>query len=89
MAESTQLSGKHLLLVFSGPQIVHHFVDGHALMWEVVRDGQNGNAEYRVFEVRPDIFFVNFYKLDYEKQVSLILNLSTGQAIAGIADFHN
>ena len=51
MADSTQLSGKHLAVVFSDTQIMHHFVDGHALKWEVVRYGQNGNAEYRAFEV--------------------------------------
>ncbi|KAL4918210.1 molybdenum cofactor biosynthesis protein F [Aspergillus aurantiobrunneus] len=89
MTESTQLSGRRLDLVFSGTtRITHHFVDGHVLKWEVVGDGQNGNAEYKAFEVRPNIFFVDFYKPDYEEQVSLVLNLSTGQAIAGSSGFH-
>ncbi|OJI96705.1 hypothetical protein ASPVEDRAFT_23700 [Aspergillus versicolor CBS 583.65] len=89
MAESSKLSGRHLNLVFSDTsRITHYFVDDHTLKWEVIGTGQNGNAEYKAFEVRPHIFFVDFYKPYYDEQVSVVLNLSTGQAIAGISGFH-
>ncbi|BCS18621.1 molybdenum cofactor biosynthesis F family protein [Aspergillus puulaauensis] len=88
MTESSQLSGKHVDLVFSdSSRITHHFIDSNTLKWEVVGAGQSGNAEYKAFEVRPNIFFVDFYKPDHDEQVSLVLNLSTGQAIAGTSSF--
>ena len=97
MTESTYLSRKRLDLAFSGTvsrTIRHHFVDQNVLKWEVLGSHecqivQNGIAEYKAFEVRPpNIFFVDFFKPDYEEQVSLVLNISTGQAIACISGFH-
>lgn len=89
MTGSGKLSGKHLNLVFTDTtQITHYFVDERALTWEVVGAGQKGNAEYKAFEVRPNIFFVDFYKPDYDEQVSLVVNLNTGQALAAISGFH-
>ncbi|KAL5360112.1 molybdenum cofactor biosynthesis protein F [Aspergillus floccosus] len=89
MVESKGLSGKRFdLLLGDATQIAQQFVDDRILTWEIVGDGQRGDAEYKAFEVRPDIFFVDFYKPDYDEQVSLVLNLSTGQALAGISGFH-
>ncbi|KAL4892101.1 molybdenum cofactor biosynthesis protein F [Aspergillus ambiguus] len=89
MAETNKLCGTCLNLAFSDTtRITHHFVESHVLKWEVVGEDQRGDAECKAFEVRPNIFFIDFYKPDYEEQVSLILNYSTGQAVACISGFH-
>jgi hypothetical protein len=89
MVQSTGLSGKRFELVLGGTTgVAHHFVDDHMLTWEMVGDGRKGDAEYKAFEVRPNIFFVDFYKPGYDEQVSIVLNFSTGQALAGISGFH-
>ena len=89
MSESRKLSGKSLELIFGDKsQITHRFIDGNMLKWEIIGKGQHGDAEYKAFEVRPDIFFVDFYKPDYDEEVTLILNLSSGQAVACISGFH-
>ncbi|PLB47793.1 hypothetical protein P170DRAFT_437536 [Aspergillus steynii IBT 23096] len=91
MAESHKLTGKRLALLFTDADsacIVHHFVDDSTLDWEVQGTNQTGTAQYKAFEVRPNIFFVDFYKPDYEEQVSLVMNMRTGQAIVALSGFH-
>ncbi|RMJ21073.1 hypothetical protein PHISP_08059 [Aspergillus sp. HF37] len=89
MAESRKLSGKHVTLFFpDGTQIAHEFIDGNTLEWEVQSTKQRGTARYKAFEVRPNTFFIDFYKPDYEEQVSLVANLTTCQVIVGISGFH-
>ncbi|KAL4812581.1 molybdenum cofactor biosynthesis protein F [Aspergillus spinulosporus] len=91
MAESHKLNGKRLTLVIAGTdptRIAHHFLDDSSLEWEIQGTGQTGTAQFKAFEVRPSIFFVDFYKPDYQEQVSLVLNLRTGQAIVGLSGFH-
>ncbi|KAL4882840.1 molybdenum cofactor biosynthesis protein F [Aspergillus karnatakaensis] len=89
MSESNKLNGKRLVLTFNdGTRIAHQFSDDNTLKWEILESAQSGKAEYKALEVRPAIFFIDFYKPDHEEQVTLILNTSTGQAIAGISGFH-
>ncbi|KAF9883791.1 hypothetical protein FE257_002775 [Aspergillus nanangensis] len=90
MVESKGLCTKRLDLVFGDTtRIAHYFVDDQMLKWEIMgNSSQEGDAMYKAFEVRPNIFFVDFYKPDHEEQVSLVLNLNTGQAVAGISGFH-
>ncbi|KAL3429962.1 molybdenum cofactor biosynthesis protein F [Aspergillus tetrazonus] len=72
MAESYKLTGKRLTLVIAGADPAR--IAHHFL----------GDA----FEVRPDIFFVDFYKPEYQEEVSLVIYLRSGQAIVGLSDFH-
>jgi hypothetical protein len=89
MAESRKLSGTHLNLVFTDrTHITHDFLDDQTLEWEVQSTRERGTAQYKAFEVRPNIFFIDFYKPDYEEQVSLVANLNAGQVIVGISGFH-
>lgn len=92
LPDSTKLSGKHFRLVFDdGSHIDHHFVNTDKLVWTILEgskhNGLNGDAQYRAFEVRPSIFFVDFYKEAYEEQVSLVLDTSTGQAVVAVSGF--
>lgn len=91
MAEPHKLTGKRLTLVIAGAdptRIAHHFLDDGNLEWEIQGTERTGIAQFRAFEVQPDIFFVDFYKPEYQEEVSLVINLRTGQAIVGLSGFH-
>ncbi|KAH7123195.1 molybdenum cofactor biosynthesis protein F [Dactylonectria macrodidyma] len=92
MPQSSMLHGKRFQHFFdNGFKISHHFVDGETLDWKVLEGGDqtglSGNAQYKAYEVRSDIFFVDFYKPDYNEQVSLVLDVITGQAVVGVSGF--
>ncbi|KAL4968443.1 molybdenum cofactor biosynthesis F family protein [Aspergillus stella-maris] len=94
MPSSDKLKGKDLTLVFADPDdkvpkhITHNFDNTNdTLRWEVQETKTNGTATYKAFEVRSDIFLVDFYKSEYEEQVTIVMNLRTGQAIVGLSGF--
>ncbi|KAK1624817.1 molybdenum cofactor biosynthesis protein F [Colletotrichum phormii] len=91
MPASSKLAGKTFNHVFDiGLRISHQFHDSETLTWKILeRDqaGVTGDAQYKAYEVRADIYFVDFYKPDYKEQVSLILDNTTGQAIACVSGF--
>ncbi len=93
---SDKLSGQQFELVFEdGVQIDHHFLDTRKITWRVTKDidgsvvDLSGDAEYQAFEVRPNIFFVDFYKVDYDEEVSIVMSTGTGQAVVGISGFQD
>lgn len=91
MPESHKLSGKHFDHVFDNAwRISHEFVDEKKLVWKVLEGegvGLTGEAEYKSFEVRSDIFFVDFYKPEHEQQVTMVLDVITGQTVVGVSGF--
>lgn len=92
--DSSKLAGRTLKLVFDDDaHIDHSFQDDKILEWHITEGrehkGLSGVAQYRSFEVRPNIFFVDFYKPNYEEQVSIVLNLSTGQCLVAISGFED
>ncbi|KAK7427349.1 hypothetical protein QQZ08_006118 [Neonectria magnoliae] len=92
MPQSNTLTGKKFEHSFdNGYRISHHFVDDDKLTWRIL-DGEDhvglsGDAQYKSFEVRSNIFFVDFYKPAYKEQVSLVLDVITGQAVVGVSGF--
>ncbi|EQB43058.1 hypothetical protein CGLO_18376 [Colletotrichum gloeosporioides Cg-14] len=93
MAESAKLGGKSFTHVFDvGSRILHQFVDDHAIHWEVLEGDQRGvtgSAEYKAYEVRENIFFIDFYNPDLLEQISIVLDVATGQAITCVSGFTN
>lgn len=95
MEESNKLAGKSFEHAFdNGYRISHSFSDDKNLTWQIVDGGNQpdhtglkGEAEYDAFEVRPNAFFIDFYKPAYEEQVSLVLDIITGQAVVGVSGF--
>ncbi|KAL4801109.1 molybdenum cofactor biosynthesis protein F [Aspergillus venezuelensis] len=94
MPASNKLKGKSLTLVFAGAKeedpshITHQFDNTNdTLQWEVKETKTNGTATYKAFEVRNDIFFIDFYKPEFEEQVTIVMNLRTGQTIIGLSGF--
>ncbi|RTE85180.1 hypothetical protein BHE90_000342 [Fusarium euwallaceae] len=93
MPSTSKLTGKNIEHTFdNGYKISHIFGDAGKLTWNILEGkdkGLTGEAEYEAYEVRPDIFLIDFYKPAYEEQVTLVLDISTGQCIAGVSGFHN
>ncbi|KAK7456614.1 hypothetical protein CaCOL14_010517 [Colletotrichum acutatum] len=91
MPASSKLAGQTFDHMFDmGLRISHQFHDSATLTWRILEGDQagvTGDAEYRAYEVRAGIYFVDFYKPDYKEQVSLILDTTTGQAIACVSGF--
>ncbi|KAF4466969.1 moaF [Fusarium albosuccineum] len=92
MPATNKLCGKSFRHTFdNGCQISHEFAPDF-LTWKIL-DGEGkgltGQAQYEAFEVRPDIFFIDFLKPDYKELVSLVVDLSIGQAIAGLSGFRD
>lgn len=50
--------------------------------------GLSGTSEYNAFEVRSELFFIDFCKPDYEEQVSIVLTTKTGQVTVTISGLH-
>jgi MoaF C-terminal domain/MoaF N-terminal domain len=94
LPESKGLSGKQYVLIFEdGTKIEHHFVDDQKLVWCILggsdRVRLSEDAKYKAIEVRPNVFFVDFNKPGYQEQVSIVLDVSSGQAVAGTSGFHD
>ncbi|KAF9879585.1 hypothetical protein CkaCkLH20_03128 [Colletotrichum karsti] len=93
MPASSKLAGEAFNHVFdAGLRILHRFVDGQTIHWEILEGDQHGltgSAEYKAFEVRENVFFIDFYKPDFQEQVSLVLDTVTGQAVTCVSGFNN
>ncbi|KAM0421441.1 hypothetical protein ACHAPT_010795 [Fusarium lateritium] len=93
MPATSKLNGRHFEHTFDNDcQISHDFGDAGKLTWEILQGegkGLTGEAEYEAYEVRPDIFLIDFYKPTYEEQVTLILDATNGQAVVGVSGFHD
>ncbi|KAJ5750286.1 molybdenum cofactor biosynthesis protein F [Penicillium manginii] len=89
MPASSALADEVINIVFDGDiSISHHFTTESSLNWEITTGPQKdtkGKHDYKAFEVRSSIFFVDFYKPEFEEHVSLVWNRSTGQIIAGLS----
>lgn len=93
MPVSSALAGDAINIIFDGGiSIFHHFITESSLSWEVntgPQKGMKGEHKYKAFEVRPGIFFVDFYKSEFKEHVSLVWNRSTGQVIAGVSELED
>lgn len=92
MATSDKLTGLCITLIIDGQlKVSHKFLDATRLVWHVLeghdQSGLSSIAEYAAFEVRHGIFFVDFFKPDYDEHVSIVLKPSTGQAAVAISGF--
>jgi hypothetical protein len=87
---TNKLQGKTITHAFDNGMKISHAFDGDSLTWSILEgqdSGKCGKADYEAFEVRPDIFFIDFLKPDYNEVVTMIADLSTGQAITGLSGF--
>ncbi|KUL89371.1 hypothetical protein ZTR_03635 [Talaromyces verruculosus] len=97
MPQSDELANKTVLLVFEDePRVLHTFHDAPSLTWEAREQGQlfknratSGTPGYKAFQVRPDVFLIDFYKPEHEEEVTLVLNFATGQAVCTISGFYD
>ncbi|KIW20996.1 hypothetical protein PV08_01575 [Exophiala spinifera] len=91
LAPSDKLTNKQFDLVFSGNTHIEHKFHGNKVAWRITKGaegvGISGEAEYRAFEVRPKIFFIDFYKPEYEEEVSIVMNIEKGQTVVAISGF--
>ncbi len=91
LPQSDKLSGRKFGLVLDdGSHIDHEFTDQDHLTWNIVSGPHTGLGDevmYKSIEVRTDIFFVDFYKEKYQEQVSIVLDVSSGQALIGVSGF--
>ncbi|KAF5646045.1 moaF [Fusarium sp. NRRL 52700] len=90
MPASHKLQGKYFEHTYDNGWKISHDFGGESVTWKILegeRAGLTAPAKYEAFEVRPDVFFVDFLKPDYNEVVSLIVDTSTGQAIAAVSGF--
>ena len=87
---TTKLQGKTITHTFDNGMKISHTFEADSLTWTILEgqdSGKSGKADFEAFEVRPDIFFIDFLKPDYNEVVTMIADLSTGQAITGVSGF--
>ncbi|KAM0313232.1 hypothetical protein ACHAPQ_012076 [Fusarium lateritium] len=90
MAASSQLQGKTITHTFDNGMTISHKFTTNSLIWRILEgqdQGKSGQATYEAFEVRPDVFFIDFLKPDYNEVVTMIVDLATGQATTGVSGF--
>ncbi|KAF5722329.1 moaF [Fusarium mundagurra] len=90
MPASNKLQGKYFEHTYDNGWKISHDFGTDSVTWKILEGegaGLTAPAKYEAFEVRPDIFFVDFLKPDYNEVVSLIVNTVTGQAIAAVSGF--
>ncbi|KAF9774745.1 hypothetical protein IL306_007218 [Fusarium sp. DS 682] len=90
MPASDKLQGKYLEHTYDNGWKISHEFTADAVTWKILEGegtGLTATNKYEAFEVRPDMFFVDFLKPEYKEVVSLIVDLVTGQAIAGVSGF--
>jgi hypothetical protein len=92
MSESTGLANRRFLFLFeNGWEIDHQFDSGGNLTWDILEGGEHTGLKatqpYKAFEVRPGIFFVNFYKEKFEEQVSMVLDTVGGRVLNAISSY--
>jgi hypothetical protein len=90
MAPSSRLAGTTIEHTFNNGWRIQHKFDADKLTWTMLEGqdaGSSGDAQYKAYEVRPDIFLVDFYKEDHKQLVSLVLNTATGQLKVAVSGF--
>ncbi|RGP78391.1 hypothetical protein FLONG3_3527 [Fusarium longipes] len=90
MPATNKLHGRTITHSFDNGMKISHEFDAESLIWRILEghdSGKSGTADYEAFEVRPDIFFIDFLKPGYNEVVTMIADLSTGQAITGVSGF--
>ncbi|KAM0209065.1 hypothetical protein ACHAPA_006460 [Fusarium lateritium] len=90
MPASSHLEGKTLTHTFDNGMTISHEFTTNSLTWRILKgqdQGKSGQATYESFEVRPDVFFIDFLKPDYNEVVTMIVDLTTGQATTGVSGF--
>ncbi|EWY82597.1 hypothetical protein FOYG_14691 [Fusarium oxysporum NRRL 32931] len=90
MPASNKLQGKYFEHTYDNGWKISHDFGADSVTWKILEGegtGLTAPAKYEAFEVRPDVFFVDFFKPDYNEVVSLIVDTVTGQAIAGVSGF--
>ncbi|KAH7230877.1 molybdenum cofactor biosynthesis protein F [Fusarium tricinctum] len=87
-----KLQGKPIIHTFDNGMTISHEFAAESLRWKILEgegQGQTGQAKYEAFEVRPDIFFIDFLKPDYNEVVTMVADLTNGQAITGLSGFRD
>lgn len=83
------LAGKTVNIRFdNGWLIEHHFTSANSLTWKILEgegQGLEASETYEAVEVRPGIFFVEFFKPTYQESVTLIWKYQTGDILAAVS----
>lgn len=92
MPQSHALDGKRFMFLFeNGWKIDHIFDEKGNLTWDIHEGGEytgmQGTQVYKAYEVRPGIFFVNFFKQEFEEQVSMVLDTEKGRVLNAISGY--
>jgi phenolic acid decarboxylase len=92
MPQSSALTGRQFVFEFAnGWRIDHKFVDATLLQTHLVEAGTHSGMRtehtYRAFEVRPGIFFLTFFKEEFEEQVAMVLDTVRGRVLNAISGF--
>ncbi|XEU97354.1 hypothetical protein FSHL1_002640 [Fusarium sambucinum] len=90
MPASAKLQGRTITHKFDNGMKISHEFSADSLTWMILEgqdNGKSGTADYGAFEVRPDVFFIDFLKPGYNEVVTMIADLTTGQAITGVSGF--
>ncbi|GKU11828.1 unnamed protein product [Fusarium langsethiae] len=90
MSASGKLQGKTISHTFDNGMKISHEFSTESLKWTILEgqeNGKSGKADYEAFEVRPDVFFIDFLKPGYNEVITMVADLTTGQAITGISGF--
>ncbi|KIL90014.1 protein moaf [Fusarium avenaceum] len=90
MPASAKLQGKCFEHTYDNGWKISHDFGADTVTWKILEGegaGLTAPAKYKAYEVRPDIFFVDFFKPTYDEVVSLIIDTVTGQAIAAVSSF--
>ncbi|KAF4989050.1 hypothetical protein FGRMN_9380 [Fusarium graminum] len=90
MPASDKLQGKTITHTFDNSMKISHEFAADSLTWKILEGhdkGKSGQANYEAFEVRPDVFFIDFLKPGYDEVVTMVVDLATGQATTGVSGF--
>ncbi|KAM0450721.1 hypothetical protein ACHAPV_010330 [Trichoderma viride] len=95
MPASTTLAGMSMEHILTNGWRIRHEFQEDKLTWTILEGedaGKSGDASYKAYEVRPDIFLIDFYKEDHKELVTLLHNTSTGELkifLSGFVDKEN
>ncbi|QPC80285.1 hypothetical protein HYE68_011037 [Fusarium pseudograminearum] len=90
MPASGKLQSRTITHTFDNGMKISHEFAADSLTWTILEGqdkGKSGKADYEAFEVRPDVFFIDFLKPAYSEVVTMVVDLETGQAITGVSVF--
>lgn len=86
---SSELVNTAIILRFQNNSVIkHEFKDEKTLTWTILEGeekGLTGTNKYEAFEVREGIFLVDFYKPNYDEQVTLIWKKENGNVFVAIS----